>query len=169
MRCRDVFQCRNSGNTDKPFTVRRYFCRGWRGLSGYSKRTNPSLIAGSRQLLRKFSLSAKESNCIISSKPRSSKPSPPNLQKNNPNQNQSPDSSRRRRIFLTDLHKKIVQTKLYKPPKPALTIQQYIRSCRSSLSEKEYVYLRIFSFHLAAALVSTWRQYSFCSSFAVKR
>ena len=152
MRCRDVFQCRNSGNTDKPFTVRRYFCRGCRGLSGYSKRTNPSLIAGSRQLLRKFSLSAKESNCIISSKPRSSKPSPPNLQKNNPNQNQSPDSSRRRRIFLTDLHKKKLCKQNY-TSRPNRLLQY---SNTSDLAAVPYLKKSTF---ICTCFPSTWRRH----------
>ena len=37
-----------------PFTVNRYFCRGWRGESGYNIRTNPSLIAGVKWYSKKF-------------------------------------------------------------------------------------------------------------------
>ncbi len=49
-----------------PFTVSRYFCLGCRGLSGYSRHTYPSNMAGERYRFKKLSRPFKFKPLIIS-------------------------------------------------------------------------------------------------------
>ncbi len=56
----------HSSYTAKPFTVRRYFWRGWRGESGCFIFTRPSEIAGEREYSRKLGRPFKPTASIIS-------------------------------------------------------------------------------------------------------